>query len=381
VKARVLVLDGVAPAAVAVVRSLVAAGHPTWVLSGARHAAAAAVRGRRGTFAVPAPELDPDGWTAAVRDRAAGGRFDVLLPVSDVTQVLLEGLAKDLPDGTIAALPLDSGLERLHDKTAVLDRAAALGIPVLPRRTGPDIAAAPLPAVLKPTRSRRVRKGGVTSATARVLNDAAGLERAAAELRAAGLGAYAEPWIPGEGRGVFLLLADGEVRARFAHRRIREASPLGGPSAVCEAVSMDERLSAWSVALARDLGVSGPFMAEFRGEHLLEVNARYWGSLGLAVDAGVDFPALHVASLTGRRAVGPDPWRTGIRRRNLAFDLRHLAEVFAGRPRGLEIPWPGRISTLWRVMVDDSPGLIYLTGDPAPGRENMARLVRKALYG
>jgi predicted ATP-grasp superfamily ATP-dependent carboligase len=381
VTARVLVLDGIAPAAVAVVRSLVRAGHATDVLGCGRHVPAAAVRGCRRGIDAPSPDRDPDAWTRAVRALVGRCRYDVLLPVSDVTQVLLSRIAGDLPDGTTAALPVAGDVEALHDKTAVLDRAAALGIPVLERREGPDIATAPLPAVLKPGRSRRVGAAGAVGATARVIGERAELDRAATKLTAAGLGAYAEPWVPGVGRGVFLLLDGGKVLARFAHRRIREASPLGGPSAVCESAPADVELEAQAIALAANLGVSGPFMAEFRGEFLLEVNARYWGSLGLAIDAGVDFPALHVASLLGGRPTGPDTWRTGLRRRNLAFDLRYLASVLAGRPRGVLLPWPGRFTTLCRVMVDDSPGLLYRTDDPAPGREHFARLVREVFDG
>jgi hypothetical protein len=36
--------------------------------------------------------------------------------------------------------------------------------------------------------------------------------------------------IPGFGFGVFILMQDGEVVAGFAHKRIREASPLGSSS-------------------------------------------------------------------------------------------------------------------------------------------------------
>ena len=379
--ARILVLDGIAPAAVAVVRSLVRAGHATDVLTAGRHTPAAAVRGCRRGLGAPSPDRDPSGWMDAVRRIVAERRYDVLLPVSDVTQILLRRVAADLPEGTTAALPVprDRDLEALHDKTAVLDRAAALGIPVLERWTGADVASAPLPAVLKPGRSRRVGEGAAVGATARVIGDRAELERAAAELTEAGLGAYAEPWVPGEGRGVFLLIDGGEVTARFAHRRIREASPLGGPSAVCCAVAVDARLEEKAIALALDLGVSGPFMAEFRGEFLLEVNARYWGSLGLAIDAGVDFPALHVASLLGEPSRGPDRYAVGARARNLAFDLRYLFGTLRGRPPSLDVPWPSPVAAIRDFLGERATGMVHADDDPAPSRAHALRLVGRSI--
>lgn len=33
-------------------------------------------------------------------------------------------------------------------------------------------------------------------------------------------------------------------------------------------------------------------MVEFKGDYVMEVNARFWGSLQLAIDCGVDFPNL-----------------------------------------------------------------------------------------
>lgn len=43
--------------------------------------------------------------------------------------------------------------------------------------------------------------------------------------------------IKGPGIGMFLLMKDGNVLARFAHRRIREKPPSGGVSVLCESIN------------------------------------------------------------------------------------------------------------------------------------------------
>jgi predicted ATP-grasp superfamily ATP-dependent carboligase len=56
---------------------------------------------------------------------------------------------------------------------------------------------------------------------------------------------------------------------------------------------------------------------------LLEMNPRLWGSLQLAVDAGVDFPSLLVDLHRGLPIASPEP-RLGVRTRWLLGDLDSL---------------------------------------------------------
>jgi len=382
VRARVLVTDAETPAALAVARSLSAAGHRVHVLTHDAHAAAAA---SHCTVAIrtPNPLREPLYWMESLVEIVSRRGFDVLLPVSDTALRLADFVRGRIPPRTALAMPSGEVIERSQDKPLVLARAEALGIPVLPRRSGPEALTAELPAVVKPNRSRVVTLDRVKAATAVVVTDRSALAAAISERTDAGLGAYVEPWIPGEGRGVFLLLDEGRVLAHFAHLRLREASPLGGPSAVAEAVPQDRRLFDYSVALARDLGVTGPFMAEFRvsGDDvvLLEVNARYWGSLALAIAAGIDFPALHIDAILGRPRIGPEEYRTGLRTRNLAFDLRWAAGVLRGAPAGSPVAYPGRLRALMGLLTSRAKGMIWEPGDGAAGRAHMLSLMNKAV--
>jgi predicted ATP-grasp superfamily ATP-dependent carboligase len=106
-----------------------------------------------------------------------------------------------------------------------------------------------------------------------------------------------QEYIPGDGYGFFALYNHGECRAMFMHRRVRTFPATGGSSAVSESI-YDERLMETGKKLLDALKWHGVAMVEFKkddrtGEYvLMEINAKFWGSLGIAIDAGVDFPYL-----------------------------------------------------------------------------------------
>jgi predicted ATP-grasp superfamily ATP-dependent carboligase len=67
---------------------------------------------------------------------------------------------------------------------------------------------------------------------------------------------------------------------------------------------------------------------------LLEVNARPWGSMQLAIDAGVDFPWLLYQLTTEKQCTQVNGYRIGIRNRWLLGDLDHLyLTIFKDRSR------------------------------------------------
>jgi hypothetical protein len=75
---------------------------------------------------------------------------------------------------------------------------------------------------------------------------------------------------------------------------------------------------------------------------LLEVNPRFWGSLSLAVRAGVDFPWLLYRAGCGEEFSEENRYRTGVRARwFLPGDFMHFIERrdWRGLARSL---WPGR---------------------------------------
>jgi predicted ATP-grasp superfamily ATP-dependent carboligase len=68
----------------------------------------------------------------------------------------------------------------------------------------------------------------------------------------------------------------------------------------------------------------------------MEINTRFWGSLQLAIDAGVDFPRLLLESHTaGPRSATPVDYRQGIRLRWLLGDCDNLYLTLKDNKLGL----------------------------------------------
>jgi hypothetical protein len=99
----------------------------------------------------------------------------------------------------------------------------------------------------------------------------------------------------GRGAGAFMLRWDKKLVARLMHQRLHEVPYTGGHSSLRE-TCLDEALFADALHRAEFLNWEGPAMFEYRQDpqtgvfRLLELNARFWGSLHLALYAGVDFP-------------------------------------------------------------------------------------------
>jgi hypothetical protein len=85
---------------------------------------------------------------------------------------------------------------------------------------------------------------------------------------------------------------------------------------------------------------------------LIEVNGRFWGSLQLAVDAGMDFPTLACELALGHRPQLVQPYQLGVRSRWLLGDLDHLlARLFTTDRSLLPASVPSKLRTLLDFII------------------------------
>jgi predicted ATP-grasp superfamily ATP-dependent carboligase len=362
---KVLVLDGNQNQAVASVRSLADAGHTVWVGESAAWSKAGWSRSCRATFRYPAPHHDPHGFIARIADLVRQEPGTLVLPMTEATTLLVSAHRDCLTfAGARLLLPEHSVVLRAFNKEITTQLAASLGVaipktvvvctPDHARRLARSIS---YPVVLKPRSSEEFSANGTvrTSGRPRYATNIEELEAAYREISSHVSAVLVQEFVPGEGYGYFALMNHGELRAEFAHKRIRDVHPTGSGSAVRTSVLPDMEVRRASLAMLRALRWHGVAMVEFRKKKaeppvFIEVNGRFWNSLPLACYAGVDFPAMVAHMAEYGDVEGPVSFRVGIRCRWFLGDVRHLIGVWGGPPREFPGTYPKRLDTLLSVL-------------------------------
>jgi predicted ATP-grasp superfamily ATP-dependent carboligase len=379
-----LVMDGDQRPALAIVRSLGRRGVSVMVGEERSESLASASKYCRRHVTYPSPYRHPEAFAHFLSDFVAREGVDVVIPVSDVTTHCVSLQHASLQRHTAAAVPSFDAFDLVTDKWRLLQSAAACGIPV-PRTHFVDgvgslkeiVPHVEYPAVIKPSRSRVLTDRGWESTSVRYAGSEAELWRLYDETEHLAVHpSLIQARVVGPGVGTFVLFADGELLTAFGHRRLREKPPSGGVSVLRESVAVDPQLEDHAVRLLGPLGWHGVAMLEYKQDQrtgtpfLMEVNGRFWGSLQLALDAGMDFPSLLYDLARGRRP-GPTRYKVGVKSRWLLGDLDHVLARLFHRDRDLHLPAtaPSRLRTLIDFLTFSGADLHYeITSrdDPRP---------------
>jgi predicted ATP-grasp superfamily ATP-dependent carboligase len=355
----ILITDGEQRASLATVRSLGGAGYTVHVCSSSKHSIAGRSRYCATETRVPDPLSEPARFASELARIATSQGINVLLPIAEASLLAVLPVRERF-DCEIPFASADR-FNRICDKTEVLRVANARGIAVpiqkeiwAPPNGFADLGSLQFPIVIKPSRSVSGPETGRIRNEVSYSNNETELREELTCLPASSYPVLLQERILGPGLGVSLLMWNGELRAAFCHRRIREKPPSGGVSVLRESIPMNEDLLEASVGLLKDLEWQGVAMLEYKREmitgtdFLMEINGRMWGSLQLAIDSGVDFPVLLVEAALGRPSPPVTKYRIGIRSRWEWGDVDNLLAVLFQSSARLALPSgrPARLAAI-----------------------------------
>lgn len=347
-----LVTDGQSRAAVTGVRALGGAGLRVLAAGPARGAPALWSRHARGRALCPPPSSP--GFVERIGELAVEHGPLVVHPGQEEALDPLAA-AGSLPPEAILPFATGNALAALRDKrnlTALAESVGLTGPATL--ATGPAGALAASP----PSTPCVVKSPGMSAALpqAVMIDDAAQLRALLAALPAA------EPVVIQErlarDLSALSLVVDreGRIVARFQQAARRMWPPRGGASTLSVSIDPDEDLVRRGRRLLADAGFWGMAQIQFltgaRSHAVIDVNPRFYGSMPLALAAGVNLPAAAHAVALGRSLPDPAPYPSGVTYRWLEGDV--LAAL-KGHPRQL-LPGRGR----------PRAGAMWAADDPVP---------------
>lgn len=344
---RVLVVEGSSGqnrSALGVVRALSGAGlAPSVAVSGRRSLAASS---RHAARVLRVPPVDDPSFREVVARVETEGSFAARILASDAAILALGAPGSDLVD-----------------KSHLAERAAEAAIPVpVGRRfaNGEEVLAV-ADTFVHPVIVKSAVKHRSVVVQPRVVR---GPGELSASVRHASGPVIVQPFIDQPLRAVSGVVHAGRVIAWVHQRYVRTWPREAGVSCMAVTQDPDEELEERLVRLLS--GYDGIFQAQFAGDHLLDVNPRAYGSVPLAVAAGVNLPALHCRAAMGYENRRVQRARVGVRYRWVEGDVRH---VFAAVRDG-DVD-AGHVWTALRPRRGTVHSVVSLT-DPLPALTRLA---------
>jgi predicted ATP-grasp superfamily ATP-dependent carboligase len=333
---------------------------------------------------VPRPDTETKEFVCTLRDFIRTHGHDMLIPTDDRLLAVLERHYDDFADIVHIACPPPEVLKLVLNKSLTLEVARRCGVPV-PKTVVVSESGGlagvlngfTFPVVVKPAE----KCIGEEEFKAHVLSSV----RDAETFFPAGYESHTplivQEFCEGVGVGIEVLLHKGECVCAFQHRRLKELPYGGGFAATAIAEPLDPGLLQSAITLLKALGWEGVAMVEFRvnlesgREVLMEVNGRYWGSLGLPVRAGIDFPFYQWQLVHGEHPVIPQKYALGTKWRWTVGHVARLHSLVAAAMRSEEARTELK-ATLQNIGRDFSPSVqdsLFTFSDPIPAAIELLR--------
>ncbi|MGQ9619499.1 MAG: carboxylate--amine ligase [Bacteroidales bacterium] len=333
VRHKILVLDGDHKNALAIVRHLgKTKDYEIDVVSGYRHSIAFLSKYASGKYIVSDARLNPDKYIGDILSIVQGNDYLVIIPVSFTSFHLCSLNSEKIKKYTYLIIASPWQIETAINKIKTYRLAKKIGVPfpeTLELNSIDELEKInpPFPCVIKsPFETGKTLVEYASNKEELVRK----YKKMCSENDFRGALPFIQKYIEGEGAGFFAYYKNGECKSYFMHRRIREYPVKGGPSTAAEGL-FNKQILRDGKKILDELKWEGVAMVEFKKDNstgifnLMEINAKFWGSLDLALISGVNFPQMFIDE-----ALGKEVTHTNYKLRRFQWilngDLFHLIE-------------------------------------------------------
>ena len=384
-KGRVLVTDPIdtCRAALLVIRSLGGRGIGTSLMSQNFMVPSKFSRWSSESICCPDATKNVEGFLETIFRHVRTGRYASIFPLGDSTLEPISQHRGKIDPYTSLVLPSHESVMKALDKSKTLRAAEELGIPAPETHYVKNAGEAAevskrirYPVVIKSRQSYSWGQDGKASYTRPFyVNSASELVSTYSRVERTFPEPMIQEYVPGHNINVALLFDNGEPRAVCMIREDRTIPLTGGNSVMRQSIPLNHTLLKYSVDLLRSLNWHGVAEVEFKVDSrtlnpkLMEVNARFWGSMNVAIDSGVDFPYLTYQLANGERIKPVFNYRSGVKYRWLNGDIANLFSTMVGKSRIINTAPTDKIGTCIRFLRLYERNMHYdgLTlGDPLP---------------
>lgn len=264
---------------------------------------------------------DSQNFEFALRKRIlALPKKPILFPMEDTTLQTVCNHRQWYEKNTFVLLPSDHSLEIAQSKSKTVLVAKKLGIRC-PKTFSPDTLESFLKIIKTRNSENWIVKPHSGSGSAGILYD---LQRSPQFWRRhwSKFGRLLiQERIPSSGDAIGICLLYDKRNtciAQFVHKRLQQYPNSGGPSTDRVSI-LEPYLLKESKKLLEELRWQGVAMVEWKVDpntsqpKLMEINPRFWGSLELAIRAGVNFPALYAKAAMGEKLSPQREYSVGVR--------------------------------------------------------------------
>jgi len=387
----VLLLDGEDRIALSALRSLARKNVSTVVAASQKRALSFLSKYCKTKVAQPYPHPKENRslFLQAVRNTLRKNDFGVVFLATDCALQTISDNRKEITQYARLPLPSCESMNKVLDKSQTLKLAEEIGVPtpktyfirnLLELRDVSEKVT--YPAVIRPRWSWVWEGDKAHYSRVKYVESTTELIAAYQNLHGKFPFPMIQEYVPGTGRNYSMaaLYNNSHQRALCCIKVDRTFPVSGGNSVSRESVAMDQRIRSYTSKLLEALDWHGVAEVEFKLDprdnvpKLMEINGRFWASMDVAINAGIDFPYLLYRLTMDGDVPYVSSYKVGVKCRWVEGDFHHLQSVFSHK---CGVQYPHKMKTFLDFLKVYEKNLhydIFDSGDIYPFLETLREM-------